>query len=108
MKTVQPHDHSFSNDEWPFAEPINTAAFSTRQVVSAHAPVLVVYHDHDGDWQFLHADDFEEDDCVLVCLGCALQLTPEVAELATLRPGWRAARGSPGEPWASAPYDDVE
>lgn len=108
MATVKAHDHSFPPDNWPFAEPVNTAAYSTKQVLSRTSPVLVVYHDHEGDWQFLHSEDPEEDDCVLVCLGCAFQLAPAVAELASLPSGWVSVRTTEQDPWASTPYEDNE
>lgn len=106
MSTIEPHPHSFPAGSWPFAVSVNTTAFSSAQVVREGAPVLVVCHDHDGEWQFLHGDVTEQDECVLICMGCALQRTPAVAELASLPQGWRASRKDVASPWVSEPYAD--
>lgn len=109
MDTIEPHPHDFAEESWPFNVPVNLAAFSTIQVIRDRAPVLVVYHDHDGDWQFLHSDDaIDEDDCLLICMGCAYQHTPVIAELAAMPPGWRALRKSAASPWISGPYQDSD
>jgi hypothetical protein len=104
MHTVEPHSHEFSGVSWPFDVEPNTAVFSSAQVVRRGAPVLVVYHDHDGEWQFVHGDVTDDDECLLVCLGCAFQRTPSIADLASMPAGWRAERDSIASPWALAPY----
>ncbi len=48
------HRHSFADSEWPFSDPINTAAFTTVRVVRDGYPVLLVTHDEEGDWQILN------------------------------------------------------
>ncbi len=40
--------------EWKFHEERNTACFTTSLVLKG-SPILRVYHDYDGDWQF-HGD----------------------------------------------------
>jgi hypothetical protein len=41
-------------DAWPFADPPNTAAITTRPVLEQSAPILLVVHDaDDGARQFL-------------------------------------------------------
>ncbi len=41
------HEHQFSVIDWPFSDPTNAVAISTRQVVGAGYPVLRVSHDFD-------------------------------------------------------------
>ena len=70
--------------------------------------MLVVYHDHDGEWQFLHGDVTDEDECIVICMGCAFERTPTLADLAALPPGWRAARCGIDSPWVSEPYESSD
>jgi hypothetical protein len=107
-RTLEPHSHGFPETDWPFPDPMNMAAFASVQVIRQDAPVLLVYHDHDGDWQFLHGDVTEEDEGLVICLGCAYQRTPAIAELASMPSGWRAERADSHSPWERAPYEDSD
>ena len=75
MDTVEEHPHSFPASEWPFSEPSNLAAFTTTHVLREGYPVLLVSHDHDGDWQFLCGTTNDSAHGAIVCLGCAYQGT---------------------------------
>jgi len=103
---VEEHDHRFPPDEWPFDEPMNRAAISTRQVVREGLPVLLVSHDEDGDWQILCGTTNNVDDALIVCLACAYEGTPDIGELADLPRGWTAWRDAPGERWSREPKAD--
>lgn len=105
MDTVAPHPHEFDENDWPFDVPVNAAAFSSEKIVHEHQAVLVVYHDHDGEWQFLHGDITDEDKCVLICMGCAYQRTPAIAELASMPSGWLASRKSASSSWNWEAYE---
>lgn len=108
MDTVEAHEHSFPREKWPSKEPINTVAYSSAKVVREGAPVLIIYHDHDGEWQFLHDDVTDEDECLLICMGCAFERTPEIEILANLPAGWRAERSALSCTWISEPYEREE
>ena len=96
---MEEHTHTFSGP-WPFGDlAVNTAAFTTVQVLHHKFPILVVSHDEDGDWQFLCGTTTETDDCKIVCLGCTLDLDPSIAALADLPVGWQAVRESASGPW---------
>jgi hypothetical protein len=86
------HRHSFVDSEWPFSDPINTAAFTTVRVVRDGYPVLLVSHDEEGDWQMLCGTTNDTADALVVCLGCAYQRDRSIGELADLPPGC-GARG---------------
>jgi hypothetical protein len=47
------HPHDFLPGEWPFDDPTNVAAISSRPVIEEGHPILLVTHDEDGDWQIL-------------------------------------------------------
>ncbi len=90
--------------EWPFADPRNTAAITTRQVVEQGAPILLVTHDaDDGAWQVLCGTTTDTDDARVVGLGRLYDRDSSIGARADLPLGWRAWRASPAEPWQRAP-----
>jgi hypothetical protein len=100
---VGEHEHRFSATDWPFSDPTNAVAISTRQVVREGYPVLRVSHDFDGDWQVLCGTTTDVEDALVVCLGCAFQRNPCIGALADLPRGWTAWRDSPDDPWTREP-----
>jgi hypothetical protein len=86
--------------DWKFHDDPNTACFTTSHVLSG-APILRVYHDYDGDWQF-HGEATEpaqDDEAKLVCLRDIVDREPSVAGLHDLPYGWRAERASSSTDW---------
>jgi hypothetical protein len=103
------HSHDFSN--WPFPDPISTAAFCTDKVAREDFDVLRVVHDFDGDWQFLDDTKDELGECVLLCLCCVLERHADIAAIADLPRGWGACRKAAGaewERWEMDPENDQE
>lgn len=103
MKTVQSHPHKFQDAEWPFFSPQNALAISTKPVIQAGHPILLVSHDDDGIWQILCDTTTAEEDCLVVCLGCCFERDSSIAELADLPPGWLAQRERVGSAWFRRP-----
>jgi len=109
LMTARPfmsHEHHFSS--WPFQDAINTAVFTTRQVLEGLCPILEVYHEHDGDWQFLCGTTQDEKDLKLVCLGCMAESDPALVGLADLPRGWSAIRPATNAEWVREPYEKTE
>ncbi|MCM5680887.1 hypothetical protein M8A51_15280 [Schlegelella sp. S2-27] len=106
MDTVEEHPHSFLPGAWPFSEPINRLAYISVRALHGGDPVLQVFHDHDGDWQLLHGGATDEDDCKIICLGCAYERDSSIGILSGLPAGWAAYRESPDGPWRCEPYED--
>jgi hypothetical protein len=100
------HPHNF--ESWPFPDAINTASFTTRQVLGGLNPIVEVYHDHDGDWQFLCGTTTDVADLKLVCMGCMLERDPSLAALADLPCGWSATRDDPHSEWTRDTYEDSD
>ena len=100
------HSHHFHS--WTFREPVETGTFTTKQVLEAGYPILEVYHDPDGDWQFLCGTTTEYEDLKLVCLGCMVERDSGLLGLADLPPGWCAVRDSAEDPWVREPYEPSE
>ena len=101
---VEDHAHRFSQGDWPFHNPVNTAAFTTVGVLDGSLPILEIYHDHDGDWQFLCGTTTATEDGRLICMGCVYERFPEMGAFADLPPGWMAFRESERDPWQRSAY----
>ncbi len=82
---------------WPFPDPPETVALTTRGVAFEGAPVMVVVHDDEGEWQFLDGDP-DLTDVAFVHLGHVVEHHPEVVAVADLPVEWEARRG-PGGRW---------
>ena len=101
------HFHKFLENEWPFQEAVNTAAFTTSRVFNENDPVLLVIHDQDGDWQLLCGATTNKKDRLIVCLGCAFEKDRSIGEVADLPLGWKAWRTSRDSPWERAEAKDI-
>lgn len=84
---------------WPFHEGKNRAVFTTKPVTQGGHPILLVYHDSEGDWQFLCGTTNRPEDGQLVSLGCIFELDGTIGEVADLAEGWRAYRHEQGGAW---------
>jgi len=85
---------------WRFDDPPNAASFTTRFVLDG-SPILRVYHDYDGGWQFHGSSDHSATTDVgrLVSLGSIIGRDSSLAELHDLPGGWCATRRSVDAPW---------
>ena len=102
------HTHNFEESSWTFDAAINTASFTTRYVLDGSLPILEVYHDHDGEWQFMCGTTNATADAKLVCLGCMVERDPTLIQLADMPTGWLAYRDSPEQPWSREEYADSD
>ena len=105
MDTVKEHKHSFDHTEWPFEEPTNGLAYTTRRVIKDEYPILFVSHDNDGDWQFLCGTTNDSADGCIICLGCIYQRDKSLSLLADLPIGWQACRDTINHDWERFPRD---
>lgn len=85
--------------DWPFPDPPDTAAFTTKRIAFERHPVLYVVHDSDGDWQFLDRLDVTAEDAALVHLTHVVGANAGVVEIADLPRGWEAFRETESGPW---------
>jgi hypothetical protein len=102
-------NNDLTNDlsEWKWPDPPHTAAFVRESIAHRNEPVLTVFHDHDGAWQF-HGET--DDRGVLLCLHHLIDRDPTLDELADLPRGWYAWRDSEGAAWQRETFtaDDDE
>ncbi|MEP7706798.1 hypothetical protein [Paraglaciecola sp. 25GB23A] len=93
------HNHTFSENDWPFDCAINTCVVTTKFVYDRSEPIVQVTHYEDDEWQFMCNTTDDPDDGIVVCMGCFFQKFPEIAELASLPLGWDAYREDVTQPW---------
>jgi hypothetical protein len=110
---VEPERESYVADDelgepFPFVESPELGVYSTRSVMNGETPILLVVHDHEGDWQFLDGSGFEAEKGVLLHLSHIVEGHPEIHELRDLPRGWAAERGSADEPWTRLAWTEEE
>lgn len=85
---------------WPFDQPPNAAAITTRQVTEEGFPILLVSHySDDHSWAFVCGTTNEDDDARVVAMRRVLDLDNSLTEIADLPPGWTASRAVVGGEW---------
>jgi hypothetical protein len=94
-----------TNHDWPFADPPNTAVFTSRDIVDGQDWVHYVMHDdEDGAWQFHPASGpLVEGDTVVDGLKTMLSIEPRIRDLADLPLGWHAWRDDRNAQWKREP-----
>jgi hypothetical protein len=78
-----------------FTDPKLGVFTSTR--VRDGLPVLLVFHDGDGDWQFLSSVEESADEGLHIHVSHLLDNDETLGQLADLPLGWKAWRWSPDE-----------
>jgi len=86
------------NTDFRFYEERNLGVYTTRQVLEGE-PILYVYHNEDGDWQFHSSIDPDINDGRLVSLESLVKKDPSLNDIHFLQYDWRAWRGSVEEEW---------
>ena len=86
------------NTDFKFYEERNLGVYTTRQAFNGD-PILYVYHNEDGDWQFHTSVELDLKDSMLVCLEQITKLDPSINEIYHLPFGWRAWRERKEEEW---------
>ncbi len=114
-----PWDKGF-NPDWKFKQPLldlntdfkfyeerDTAVFTTREVLDG-SPVLFVYHNEDGDWQF-HSEQYPKiEDGKILAFDQITKIDPLLNGLFDLGLGWRAWRDATGGDWQREEYVSEE
>ena len=79
----------------------HTAAFVCSHVFSAAAPVRLVVHESDGDWQFLCGQEHAEDELPhVVGIGHLQERDATLTQVVDLEPGWEAYRAGMESGWS--------
>ncbi|HTO38302.1 MAG TPA: hypothetical protein VL021_07750 [Brumimicrobium sp.] len=75
------------------------AVLTTKYVLLEKSPILSVYHDVEGDWQFMGGEDVTEADAKMVSLHQIIDLDPSVQEVLDIETGYMASRSHVGDNW---------
>lgn len=89
------------NTDFKFYEERTLGVFTTQQVLDGE-PILFVYHNDDGDWQFHAIEDPNLDEAKVVCLEEITKLDPTINEIYHLQFGWHAWRNKLNDEWQYA------
>lgn len=105
-----PYDNGF-NENWKFKQPIldrntdfkfyeerNLGVFTTQETLNGK-PILWVYHNQDGDWQFHSEENPNLDNAKLVSLESLVQMDSTLNELYYLNFGQSATRETAKSEW---------
>jgi hypothetical protein len=88
---------------WEEGEDRNLGVYTTKQAFQGD-PILYVYHNEDGDWQFHTSESPSLLDAMLVCLEQITKLDPTINELFHLELGGRAWREDETDEWHYGDY----
>jgi hypothetical protein len=86
------------NTEFKFLEERNFGVFTTSDVLEG-TPIKYVYHNEDGDWQFLSKKDPDLSQAKLVCLEELVKMDRTLNMIYYLNYGESAERKSIGDKW---------
>lgn len=92
--------------DWAFADPMNRAVITAKDVTEEGALICNVYHHHDGDWEFYSSEGppVSLDMFRVVALHELVDLDPSLETLAHLPYGWCAHRENKDSPWVIEPF----
>ena len=86
------------NTDFKFYEERALGVYTTQKTLDG-APVLWVYHNRDGDWQFHSEEDPEIENARIVCLEDLIKDDPSLNELHHLNYGQSAVRSNLDDKW---------
>jgi hypothetical protein len=95
------------NTDFKFYEERNLGVFTTNDAFNGE-PILYVYHNEDGNWQFHTTLEPDLADSMIVSFEEITRLDPTISELFNLQWGWRAWRASKEDEWNYEEYPDSE
>jgi hypothetical protein len=72
---------------------------TTKYVVKNGSPIVVVYYDEDGDWQFFGKERFNEKDAFVISIQQILDIDNSLVNLPDLERGQQALRSDKNADW---------
>ncbi len=89
---------------WKFSQPPATLVVTQRVVVQKKQPILYVFHDDEGEWQFLADERTQLYPVIEVSIRDLVAIDSSITDLAYLKKGWKAWRTDKASPWNSTSY----
>jgi len=78
----------------------NIYVFTTKKVLKEGNPITRVFHEQDGDWQFLGDElNLQEEDAAVVSLNEIVEYDKSLSEVLNMPEGKQAKRDSIGGTW---------
>lgn len=90
------------NQDFKYHEEKNLGVFTTNQFLNGK-PILHVYHDENGDWQFHTEHEPNLSESKLMCLEEVINIDPTLNEVYFLNYGESASRDNIGGDWKIKP-----
>ncbi|MFI5141924.1 MAG: hypothetical protein ACHQII_06170 [Bacteroidia bacterium] len=88
---------------------LNVAVFTTQNVVHQKFPIVRVYLDDEGNWQFFDAVSTNAgENAMLVSLNSILNIDPSIEEILNMQPNHCATIQDKGKGWTITPYTSDE
>ena len=79
---------------------LNMAVFTTKYVMGKNSPIVYVYYDEEGDWQFFGSEEnIEIEDAMVVSLGEIFEMDRSIVDVLTLAINSFATRKSRNSDW---------
>ena len=75
------------------------AVLTTKYIIYEHAVITHVYHDADGDWQFLGSQITKSEDAMIVSLEQIIKRDQSISELLEMPLNSHAYRDSIDDKW---------
>ncbi len=83
----------------------NLAVITTKFVLENNSPIISVFRDEDGDWQFFGKENnISETDARVVSLNEILNLDKTIEQIITISKGMQAFRESKDKDWKTRVY----
>lgn len=87
-------------------ENLNDAVITTRFVLENNSPIVSVFKDTDGEWQFFgNEEGISEQDARIISLNEILQIDPTIKELFEITYGSHAYRENKDDDWKIEQYE---
>ncbi|MDR2781003.1 MAG: hypothetical protein LBB21_00885 [Holosporaceae bacterium] len=77
----------------------NKTVITTKYVINNNSPIISVFYDEDGDWQFFGAEEVGEEDARIVSVQQILETDKTLANMPSLSKGQSAFRTSKESLW---------
>jgi len=77
----------------------NKAVITTKYVVNNNSPILSVFYDEDGDWQFFGEEEVGEEDACVISVEQILEIDKTLANMPSLSEGQSAFRSDKESLW---------
>lgn len=84
---------------FPFNENPNTAVFTCQHIINKEKPITYVFHDNEGEWQFLCDESHGLGDAKMTSLYNMYKLDNSISQLTNLAYGEQAERANKDSEW---------